>query len=148
MFPHVWMESLLRERIPVFVTARSLSWLLARSTSAPGRARSPAPIIPATVVLVGRPVSRIFVYLLISMEDDVMKSLVSPFHIRLPFTVPLALRYVFITLLLTGFVLGAWSGITPIAHAATHAAAAPKHAAHHTGSQRSHPSQANTSAIP
>src|SRR6266567_7336677 len=69
------------------------------------------------------------------MEDDVMKSFVSPFHIRLPFTVPLALRYVFITLLLTGFVLGAWSGITPIAHAASHAAAAPKHAQHSTGSQ-------------
>ncbi len=51
-----------------------------------------------------------------------MKNLISPFHLRLPFTVPLALRYVFITLLLTGFVLGAWSGITPIAHAATHAA--------------------------
>ncbi len=49
-----------------------------------------------------------------------MKSLVSPFHLRLPFTVPLALRYVFITLLLTGFVLGAWSGITPVAHAASH----------------------------
>ncbi len=64
-----------------------------------------------------------------------MKNLVSPFHIRLPFTVPLALRYVFIALLLTGFVLGAWSSITPIAHAATHAATAPKHAAHHTGSQ-------------
>src|SRR5260370_27940113 len=64
-----------------------------------------------------------------------MKNFVSPFHIGLPFTVPPALRYVFIALLLTGFVLGAWSSITPIAPAATHAATAPKHAAHHTGSQ-------------
>jgi hypothetical protein len=64
-----------------------------------------------------------------------MKSLVSAFHVRLPFTVPLVVRYVLITLLLTGFVLGAWSGITPVAHAATHAAATPKHAQHSTGSQ-------------
>jgi hypothetical protein len=77
-----------------------------------------------------------------------MKSLVSPFHLRLPFTVPLALRYVFITLLLTGFVLGAWSGITPVAHAASHTAAAPKHAHHATGSQRSRPSRASTGTIP
>src|SRR5260370_25934760 len=65
----------------------------------------------------------------------VMKSLIPPFPIRLPFTVPLVLRYVFITVLLTSFVLGAWSGITPIAHAASHPAAAPKHANHPAGSQ-------------
>jgi len=65
-----------------------------------------------------------------------MKTLLSPFHIRLPFTVPLALRYVFITLLLTGFVLGAWSGITPIAHAASHVATTPRHAHQTTGVQQ------------
>ena len=65
-----------------------------------------------------------------------MKHLFSPFHIRLPFTIPLVVRYLLITLLLTGFVLGCWSSITPIAHAASHAAAAPKHAQHTTGSQQ------------
>ena len=64
-----------------------------------------------------------------------MKPLFSPFHIRLPFTVPLVVRYVLITLLLTGFVLGCWSSITPVAHAASHAAATPKHAHHATSSQ-------------
>ncbi len=64
-----------------------------------------------------------------------MKTLFSPLRVRLPFTFPLVLRYVLITLLLTGFVLGCWSSIAPIAHAATHAAAAPKHAHHATGSQ-------------
>ncbi len=64
-----------------------------------------------------------------------MTSLISPLRVRFPFTFPLVLRYVCITLLLTGFVLGAWSGITPVAHAASHAAAAPKHAQHSTGSQ-------------
>ncbi len=64
-----------------------------------------------------------------------MTSLISPLRVRLPFTIPLVLRYVLITLLLTSFVLGAWSAITPVAHAASHTAAAPKHAAHHTGSQ-------------
>jgi len=70
------------------------------------------------------------------MEDDVMKQLISPLRVRLPFTVPLVVRYLLITLLLTGFVLGAWSGITPVAHAATHTAAAPKHAHQSTGVQQ------------
>jgi YD repeat-containing protein len=93
------------------------------------------------------------------MEDDDMKSLVSAFHVRLPFTVPLVLRYLLVTLLLTGFVLGCWSSITPIAHAATHAAATPKHAHHATGSQpqpavtpqpgkhRRHPATVGTGAV-
>ncbi len=65
-----------------------------------------------------------------------MKQLISLLRVRLPFTVPLVLRYVLITLLLTGFVLGAWSGITPTAHAATHAATTPKHAHQTTGVQQ------------
>lgn len=80
-----------------------------------------------------------------------MKQLISPFHIRLPFTVPLVVRYVLITLLLTGFVLGCWSGITPVAHAASHATTSAKHVQHSTAAsrrQRSRPSRANTSAIP
>jgi hypothetical protein len=40
-----------------------------------------------------------------------MKYLTSSFRVRLPFTFPLALRYILITLLLTGFVLGCWSAI-------------------------------------
>src|SRR5258708_19011699 len=92
-------------------------------------------------------------------EDDVMTSLISPLRVRFPFTFPLVLRYVCITLLLTGFVLGAWSGITPVAHAASHAAAAPKHAQHSTGSQpqaavtpqpgkhRLHPATVGTGAV-
>jgi len=35
-----------------------------------------------------------------------------------------------ITLLLTGFVLGCWSAITPTAHAASHAATTHRHATH------------------
>ncbi len=65
-----------------------------------------------------------------------MKTLFSPFHIRLPFTVPLVVRYLLITLLLTAFVLGCWSGITPVAHAATRAATAPRHARQSTGVQQ------------
>ena len=65
-----------------------------------------------------------------------MNRLLSPFHMRLPFSFPLVVRYLLITLLLTGFVLGCWSSITPIAHAATHAAAAPNHAHHTTSSQQ------------
>ena len=62
-----------------------------------------------------------------------MKYLTSSFRVRLPFTFPLLVRYVLITLLLTGFVLGCWSAITPTAHAASHAAAVPRHAAHPAG---------------
>ena len=55
--------------------------------------------------------------------------------------------------------LGCWSSITPVAHAATHAAAAPKHAHHATGSQpqaavtpqpgkhRRHPATIGTGAV-
>ncbi len=88
-----------------------------------------------------------------------MKSLLSPLRIRLPFTIPLVVRYCLITLLLTGFVLGAWSAITPVAHAASHAAATTKHAHHATGStpqpaitpqpgkHRLHPATVGTGAV-
>jgi len=59
-----------------------------------------------------------------------MKYLTSSFRVRLPFTFPLALRYILIMLLLTGFVLGCWSAITPTAHAASHAATTHRHATH------------------
>ncbi len=52
-----------------------------------------------------------------------MTSFLSPLRVRLSFTFPLVLRSLLITLLLIGFVLGAWSSITPIAHAASHASA-------------------------
>jgi hypothetical protein len=65
-----------------------------------------------------------------------MKNLVSPFHLRFPFTIPLVVRYLLITLLLTGFVLGCWSAITPVAHAASHAATTARHTQHSAGGQQ------------
>jgi len=84
--------------------------------------------MPVTVVLVGRHLSSLlFAHF---HGGSSMKYLTSSFRVRLPFTFPLLVRYVLITLLLTGFVLGCWSAITPTAHAASHAATTHRHATH------------------